>query len=89
MATKLTGREAKQGDRGWTLARALLIALIVGGAVLIALELYGTYVQPQEPELDVPAQTTVPETNGDNPPASATPDQSDQTQSGEPAPSAQ
>lgn len=89
MATKLTGREAKQGDRDWTMARALVIAMIVGILGWLGLQLYGVYGQPEEPPLEVQPGTTVPQTQNGNPPASATPDQGDQTQSEEPAPSAQ
>lgn len=72
MTTEVKGKEARQGDRGWSLARALLIALAVGVVVLIGLELYGTYGQPDQPVTLAPTegsssgtQTGTSPSNGD------------------------
>ncbi|MBW8636692.1 hypothetical protein K1W69_05765 [Hoeflea sp. WL0058] len=52
MSEKLTGREAKQGDRSPSLIKALLIGLAAAAVVWVGVEIYGYALQDDTAQLE-------------------------------------
>jgi hypothetical protein len=58
MAKKISGRDAKQGDRGSSMARALIFAMVVAGIVTVGILMYAAYFGADEPDLELPPDVT-------------------------------
>ncbi len=52
MSEKISGREAKQGDRSPSLVKALLIGLAAAAAVWVGVEIYGYELQGDTSQLE-------------------------------------
>ena len=61
MPLRISTEKARQGDRGWSMARALIIAIIVGAIALVLLQIWGAVFQPDDENLRAPVpQVTEP-----------------------------